>query len=201
MPREGSALARNHHIDDAETAPHVGFEQVTGQPSCSCDLHIASGNLAALEAALSVFGSDDVDEGQGVLVVGDQVDGSSLGGPTCFEELEALALDEADGRFDYPLLKFGIAYDGLRLFATSPFGPPCYPEAALAPAEGKGSKRKPKRAHEFCVAKVFHALSAAPGSERAWRSQGKAKEDFPAREALRNEPREGLLVSHHEGNS
>lgn len=48
-------------------------------------------DLAALEAALAVLGCGDVDEDQGVLVVGDQVDLGSLGGsPTGLEKLESL---------------------------------------------------------------------------------------------------------------
>ena len=87
---------------------------------------------------LAVLGCGDIDEDQGVLVVGDQVDlGSPGGSPTCLEKLEALALDEASGCLDCLFLKFEIAHDDLRLFAAGPFGLPCDPEAAQVLAEGK----------------------------------------------------------------
>lgn len=112
---------------------------------------------------------------RGVLVVGDQVDPGSLGGsPTGLEKLEALALDEAGGCLDCLLLKFVIAHDDLHLFVAGPFGLPCDPEAAQALAEGKESSENPA-GPEFCAAKVFCALPEEPGSERAWRSQGRRR--------------------------
>ena len=97
-----------------------------------------TGVLAVLEAALLGGVGGDVDEDDGALVVGDQVDDGSLGGsPTSLEKLVSLALDEAGGCLDCLLLKFEIAHDDLRLFAVGPFGLPCDPEAAQVLAEGK----------------------------------------------------------------
>lgn len=113
------------------------------------------------------------------LVVGDQVDDDPLGGsPTDLEKLEALALDEAGCCLDCLLLKFEIAHDDLRLFVAGPFGLPCDPEAAQVLTEGKEESENPA-GPEFCAAKVFRALPDAPDSERALRSQGKAKEGVP----------------------
>ena len=72
------------------------------------------------------------------------------------------------------LLKFEIAHDDLRLFAAGPFGLPCDPEDAQVLAEGKESSENPA-GPEFCAAKVFRALPEEPGSERAWRSQGRRR--------------------------
>lgn len=96
------------------------------------------------------------------------------GSPTGLEELEALALDEAGGCLDCLLLKFEIAHDDLRLSVAGPFGLPCDPEAAQVPAEGKGESENPE-GPEFCATKVFRALPDEPGSERAWRSQGRRR--------------------------
>ena len=94
--------------------------------------------LPPAKAPLAVLGCGDVDEDQGVLVVGDQVDLGSLGGgPTGLEKLVSLALDEAGGCLDCLLLKSEIAHDDLRLFVAGPFGLPCDPEAAQVLAEGK----------------------------------------------------------------
>lgn len=183
MPQESPVLAHDQHVDDVEADPHIGLDRAAGQPGCSRDLHVASGNLAAF----AVFGGGDVDEDQGVLIVGDQVDGDSLGGsPAGLEELEVLVLDEAGGCLDCPLLKFGIAHDDLRLFTAGPFGLPCDPEAAQVLTEGKEESENPEGLVSFAQQKFFAPCLAEPGSERAWRSQGKAKEDVPIREALRN---------------
>ena len=134
-----------------------------------------TGVLAVLEAALLGGVGGDVDEDDGALVVGDQVDDGSLGGsPTSLEKLVSLALDEAGGCLDCLLLKFEIAHDDLRLFAVGPFGLPCDPEAAQVLAEGKEESENPA-GPEFCAAKVFRALPDEPGSERAWRSQGRRR--------------------------
>lgn len=69
---------------------------------------------------------------------------------------------------------------------AGPFGLPCDPEAAQVLAEGRESSGNPV-GPEFCAAKVFRALPEEPGSERAWRSQGKAKEDVRTWEVLCNE--------------
>lgn len=77
------------------------------EPGRCRDLKVAALDLAALEAALAVLGCGDVDEDQGVVVAGDQIDLGSLGGsPTSIEKLEALTLDEAGGCLDCLLLKF-----------------------------------------------------------------------------------------------
>ena len=150
----------------------------------------ASQNDAAISRSLrgilplAVLGCGDVDEDQSALVVGTQIDlGSNGGSPTGLEKLVSLTLDEAGGCLDCLFLKFEITHDGLRLFVAGPFGLPCDPEAAQVLAEGKESSENPA-GPEFCAAKVFRALPEEPGSERAWRSQGKAKEDVPAGERV-----------------
>lgn len=164
MPQEGPVLAHDQHVDDVETDHRFGFEWAVCQPGCSRDFHVVAGDLAALEAAFAVFGGSDVDEGQDALVDGDQVDGGSLGrSPAGLEEFEVLVLDEACGCLDSPLLKFGIAHDDLRLFAASPFGMPCDPEAAQVLAEGKEKSEDPEGHFEFCVAKVFRAFPGSAG--------------------------------------
>lgn len=179
VPQEGPVGAHSQHVDDAKADLDLAVGRVDREPGSRRDLKVAALDLAALEAALAVLGCGDVDEDQGVLVVGDQVDLGSLGGsPTGLEKLEALALDEAGGCLDCPLLKFEIAHDDLRMFVAGPFGLPYDPEAAQVLAEGKESSKNPA-GPEFCAAKVFRALPEEPGSERAWRSQGKAKEDVP----------------------
>ena len=175
VPQEGPVGAYDQHVDDVEADLDVAIGAVACEPGSCRDLKVAAGDLAALEAALAVLGGGDVDEDQGVLVAGDQVDCGSLGGsPTGLEKLEALALDEAGCCLDCLLLKFEIAHDDLRLFAAGPFGLPCDPEAAQVLAEGKGESENPA-GPEFCAAKVFRALPEEPGSERVWRSQGRRR--------------------------
>ena len=180
VPQECPVGAHDQHVDDVEADLDVAVGRVACEPGRCRDLKVAALDLTALEAALAVLGCGDVDEDQGVVVAGDQVDPGSLGGsPTGIEKLVSLALDEAGGCLDCLLLKFEIAHDDLRLFVAGPFGLPCDPEAAQVLAEGKESSENPA-GPEFCAAKVFRALPEEPGSERAWRSQGKAKEDVPA---------------------
>ena len=138
VPQECPVGAHDQHVDDVEADLDVAVGRVACEPGCCRDLKVAALDLAALDAPLAVLGCGDVDEDQGVLVVGDQVDlGSPGGSPTCLEKLEALALDEASGCLDCLFLKFEIAHDDLRLFAAGPFGLPCDPEAAQVLAEGK----------------------------------------------------------------
>lgn len=166
VPREGPVSAHDKHVDDVEANLDVAVGRVACEPGCCRDFKVAALDLAALEAALTVLGGGDVDEDQGVLVAGDQVDLGSLGGsPTGLEKLEALALDEAGCCLDCLLLKFEIAHDDLRLFVAGPFGLPCGPEAAQVLAEGKEESENPA-GPEFCTAKVFRALPDEPGSER-----------------------------------
>lgn len=175
VPQECPVGAHDQHVDDVEADLDLAVGRVAREPGRCRDLKVAALDLAALEAALAVLGCSDVDEDQGVLVVGDQIDLGSLGGsPTGLEKLEALALDEAGGCFDCLLLKFEIAHDDLRLFVAGPFGLPCDPEAAQVLAEGKESSENPA-GPEFCAAKVFRALPEEPDSERAWRSQGRRR--------------------------
>lgn len=175
VPQECPVGAHDQHVDDVEADLDVAVGRVDREPGRCRDLKVAAGDLAALEAALAVLGCGDVDEDQGVLVVGNQVDLGSLGGsPTGIEKLVSLALDEAGGCLDCLLLKFEIAHDDLRLFVAGPFGLPCDPEAAQVLAEGKEESENPAGL-EFCAAKVFRALPEEPGSERVWRSQGRRR--------------------------
>ena len=175
VPQECPVGAHNQHVDDVEADLDFAVGRVAREPGRCRDLEVAALDLAALEAALAVLGCGDVDEDQGALVVGDQVDLGSLGGsPTGFEKLEALALDEAGGCLDCLLLKFEIAHDDLRLFVAGPFGLPCDPEAAQVLTESKESSENPA-GPEFCAAKVFRTFPAVPGSERVWRSQGRRR--------------------------
>ena len=175
VPQERPVGAHDQHVDDVEADLDVAVGRVAREPGRCRDLKVAALDLAALEAALAVLGCGDVDEDQGVLVVGDQVDLGSLGGsPTGLEKLEALALDEAGGCLDCLLLKFDIAHDDLRLFVAGPFGLPCDPEAAQVLAEGKESSENPA-GPEFCEAKVFRTLPEEPGSGRVWRCQGRQR--------------------------
>ena len=138
VPQENPVGAHDQHVDDVEADLHFAVGRVDREPGSRRDLKVAALDLAALEAALAVLGCGDVDEDQGVLVAGNQVDPGSLGGsPTGLEKLVSLALDEAGGCLDCLLLKFEIAHDGLRLFAADPFGLPCDPEAAQVLAKGK----------------------------------------------------------------
>ena len=142
---------------------------------CLWSLELGQNPGVQLDKLTAVLGCGDVDEDQCILVVGDQIDLGSLGGsPTGLEKLVSLALDEAGGCLDCLLLKFEIAHDDLRLFVAGPFGLPCDPEAAQVLAEGKESSENPA-GPEFCAAKVFRALPDVPGSERAWRSQGRRR--------------------------
>lgn len=175
MPQERPVGAHDQHVDDVEADLNFAVGRVAREPGRCCDLKVAALDLAALEAALAVLGRGDVDEDQGVLVVGDQVDLGSLGGsPIGLEKLVSLALDEAGGCLDCLLLKFRIAHDDLRLFVAGPFGLPCDPEAAQVLAKGKEKNENPA-GPEFCAAKVFRALLEEPGSERVWRSQGRRR--------------------------
>ena len=175
VPQECPVGAHDQHVDDVEADLDVAVGRVACEPGRCRDLKVAALDLAALEAALAVLGCGDVDEDQGVVVAGDQIDLGSLGGsPAGLEKLEALALDEAGGCLDCLLLKFEIAHDDLRMFAAGPFGLPCDPEAAQVLAEGKESSENPA-GPEFCAAKVFRALPEEPGSERVWRSQGRRR--------------------------
>lgn len=177
VPQESPVGAHDQHVDDVEADLDFAVGRVDRELGSRRYLKVAALGLAALEAVLAVLGCGDVDEDQGFLDVGDQVDLGSLGeSPTGLEKLVSLALDEAGGYLDCLLLKFEIAHDDLRLFVPGPFGLPCGPEAAQVLAEGKESSENPA-GPEFCTAKVFRALPEEPGSERAWRSQGKAKED------------------------
>lgn len=186
VPQERPVGAHDQHVDDVEADLDVAVGRVACEPGRCRDLKVAALDLAALEAALAVLGCGDVDEDQGVLVVGNQVDLGSLGGsPTGIEKLVSLALDEAGGCLDCLLLKFEIAHDDLRLFAAGPFGLPCDPEAAQVLAEGKESSENPA-GPEFCAAKVFRALPEEPGSERAWRSQGRRRRTSRQEGVLRN---------------
>lgn len=138
VPQECPVGARDQHVDDVEADLDVAVGRVAREPGRCRNLKVAALDLVALEASLDVLGCSDVDEDQGVLVVGNQIDLGSLGGSsTGIEKLEALALDEAGGCLDCLLLKFEIAHDGLRLFVAGPFGQPCDPEAAQVLAEGK----------------------------------------------------------------
>ena len=171
MPQERPVGAHDQHVDDVEADLDVAVGRVACEPGRRRDLKVA----ALDPAALAVLGCGDVDEDQGVLVVGDQVDLGSLGGsPTGLEKLVSLALDEAGGCLDCLLLKFEIAHDDLRLFVTGPFGLPCDPEAAQVLTESKESSENPA-GPEFCAAKVFRTFPAMPGSERVWRSQGRRR--------------------------
>ena len=173
VPQEGPVSAHDKHVDDVEADLDVAVGRVACEPGRCCDLKVAALDFAALEAALTVLGGGDVDEDQGVLVAGDQVDLGSLGGsPTGLEKLEALALDEAGCCLDCLLLKFDVAHDDLRLFVAGPFGLPCDPKAAQVQAKGKEASENPA-GPEFCAAKVFRTLPEEPGSERVWRSQGR----------------------------
>ena len=175
VPQERPVGAHDQHVDDVEADLDFAVGRVDREPGRRRDLKVAALDLAALEAALAVLDCSDVDEDQGVLVLGDQIDLCSLGGsPTGFEKLVSLALDEAGGCLDCLLLKLVIAHDDLRLFAAGPFVLPCDPEAAQVQAEGKKSSENPA-GPEFCAAKVFRALPDEPGSERAWRSQGRRR--------------------------
>lgn len=138
VPQECPVGAHDQHVDGVEADLHFAVGRVDREPGSRRNLEVAALDLAALEATLAVLGCGDVDEDQGVLVVGNQIDLGSLGGsPTGIEKLEALALDEAGGCLDCLLLKFEIAHDGLRLFVAGPFGQPCDSEAAQVLAEGK----------------------------------------------------------------
>ena len=142
---------------------------------CLWSLELGQNPGVQLDKLTAVLGCGDVDEDQCILVVGDQIDLGSLGGsPTGLEKLVSLALDEAGGCLDCLLLKFEIAHDDFRLFVAGPFGLPCGPEAAQVLAEGKEESENPA-GPEFCAAKVFRALPEEPGSERAWRSQGRRR--------------------------
>lgn len=168
VPQERPVGAHDQHVDDVEADLDFAGGRVDREPGGRRDLKVAALDLAAL----AVLGCGDVDEDQGVLVVGNQVDLGSLGGsPTGLEKLEALALDEAGGCLDCLLLKFEVAHDDLRLFVAGPFGLPCDPEAAQVLAEGKETSENPA-GPKFCAAKVFRALPEEPGSERG----GGAKE-------------------------
>ena len=175
VPQECPVGAHDQHVDDVEADLDVAVGRVACEPGRCRDLKVASLDLAALEAPFDVLGRGNVDEDQGVVVAGDQIDLGSLGGsPTGIEELEALALDEAGGCLDCLLLKFEIAHDDLRLFVAGPFDLPCDLEAAQVLAEGKESSENPA-GPEFCAAKVFRALPEEPGSERVRRSQGRRR--------------------------
>ena len=80
VPQEGPVGAHDQHVDDVEADLDLAVGRVDREPGRCRDLKVAALNLAALEAALAVLGCDDVDEDQGALVVGDQVDLGSLGG-------------------------------------------------------------------------------------------------------------------------
>ena len=138
VSQERPVGAHDQHVDDAKADLDFAVGRVAREPGRHRDLKVAALDLAALEAALAVLGCGDVDEDQGVLVVGDQVDLGSLGGKSNrSREARILALDEAGGCLDCLLLKFEIAHDDLRLFVAGPFGLPCDPEAAQVLAEGK----------------------------------------------------------------
>ena len=144
VPQGCPVGAHDQHVDDVETDLDVAVGRVAREPGRCRDLKVAALDLAALEAALTVLGCGDVDENQGVVIAGDQVDlGSIEGSPTGLEKLEVLALDKAGGFLDRLLLKFEIAHDDLRLFVAGPFGLPCDPEAAQVPAESKESSDNP----------------------------------------------------------
>lgn len=88
VPQECPVGAHDKHVDDVEADLDFAVGRVGREPGSCCDLKVAALDLAALEAARAVFGCSDVDEDQGVLVVGDQVDLGSLGGsPTGLEKL------------------------------------------------------------------------------------------------------------------
>lgn len=80
VPQECPVGAHDQHVDDVEADLDVAVGRVACEPGRCRDLKVAAGDLAALEAALAVLGCGDVDEDQGVLVVGNQVDLGSLGG-------------------------------------------------------------------------------------------------------------------------
>lgn len=80
VPQKRPVGAHDQHVDDVKEDANVILGRVAGKPSCRGDLQIDAGNLAALEAAFVVLGCGDVDEYESALVVGDQVDGGSLGG-------------------------------------------------------------------------------------------------------------------------
>lgn len=96
VPQECPVDAHDKHVDDVEADLDVAFRRVAREPGRRRYLKVAALDLAALEAALAVLGCGDVDEDQGVLVLGGQIDLGSLGGsPTGFEKLVSLALDKA----------------------------------------------------------------------------------------------------------
>lgn len=80
VPQEGSVGAHDQHVDDVEADLDFAVGRVGREPGSRRDLKVAALDLAALEAALAVLGCGDVDEDQGVLVVGNQIDLGSLGG-------------------------------------------------------------------------------------------------------------------------
>lgn len=80
MPQKGPVGTHDQHVDDVEAVLNVAVGAVACEPGRCRDLKVAALHLAALEAAIAVLGGGDVDEDQGVLVAGDQVDLGSLGG-------------------------------------------------------------------------------------------------------------------------
>ena len=80
VSRECPAGAHDQHVDDVEADLDFAVGRVGREPGSRRDLKVAALDLAALEAALAVLGCGDVDEDQGVLVAGNQVDLGSLGG-------------------------------------------------------------------------------------------------------------------------
>lgn len=70
VPQEGPVGAHDQHVDDVEADLDFAVGRVAREPGRCRDLKVAALDLAAL----AVLGCDDVDEDQGVLVVGNQVD-------------------------------------------------------------------------------------------------------------------------------
>ena len=80
VPQERPVGAHDQHVDDVEADLDIAVGRVACEPGRCRDPKVAAGDLAAPEAALAVLGCGDVDEDQGVLVAGDQVDLGPLGG-------------------------------------------------------------------------------------------------------------------------
>ena len=92
VPQERPVGAHDHHVDDVEADLDFAVGRIAREPGSRRYLKVAALDLATL----AVLGCGDVDENQGVLVAGNQVDLGSLGGsPTGIEKLVSLALEEA----------------------------------------------------------------------------------------------------------
>lgn len=79
VPQKCPAGVHDQHADDVKAELDLAVGRVDREPGRCHDLKVAALDLAALKAAIAVLGCGDVDEDQGALVVGDQVDLGSLG--------------------------------------------------------------------------------------------------------------------------